>query len=220
MREPCRLCGYAETVEVFAPGDRILYHRCESCGFVAMDKRYQMTPEDEKLRYQQHNNSADNLGYVKFLETFLDFALDPAPSPGASILDFGSGPEPVMAGLMEQRGYRVSIEDPFFAPGEKSGSFDVITSLEVFEHLDNPFEVLSNLAGRLSENGRLSIGTMFLPESRDDFSNWHYRNDSTHIGFFTQEGLSDAAMKAGLTVDRCDGIRYINFRLAHSGASC
>lgn len=220
MSEPCRLCGSGFTVEVLTPRDNILYHRCESCGYVAMDKRYRMTPEDEKLRYEQHNNNSGNEGYVKWLNTFLDFALEPLPLQDASILDFGSGPEPVMAGLMAQRGYKVAIEDPFFAPGERPGRFDVITSLEVFEHLNNPFDVLSTLVNRLNDGGRICIGTKFLPESKDDFDSWHYRNDSTHIGFFTEQGLCNAAVRIGLSVERCDGIRYINFHLAHRGASC
>lgn len=220
MNESCCLCGSSETVEVFTPRDKILYNRCESCGYVAMDRQYRMTPADEKLRYEQHNNNPENPGYVNWLNTFLDFALNPPPPEGASILDFGSGPEPVMAGLMEQRGYNVSIEDPFFAPGQRDGTFDIITSLEVFEHLSNPFEVLCSLSKRLSDGGRLCIATKFLPESPDDFDSWHYRNDSTHIGFFTRQGLSEAALRTGLVVDRCDDIRYINFRLAHPGASC
>ncbi len=54
----------------------------------------------------------------------------------------------------------------------------------------------------------------------EEFETWHYRNDSTHIGFFTRPGLVEVASRFGLEEESCDGIRYINFRLAHRGASC
>ncbi len=185
-----------------------------------MDFRHHMTPEAEKKRYEQHNNSLENAGYINWLNTFLDFAFTPAPAQGSTVLDFGSGPEPVMAQLMEKRGYIVSLEDLFFAPGERSGPFDVITALEVFEHIYSPSDTIANLASRLSPDGCLCISTKFLPPNHEEFETWHYRNDSTHIGFFTRTGLIEAASRFGLEVVSCDGIRYINFRLAHSGASC
>jgi 2-polyprenyl-3-methyl-5-hydroxy-6-metoxy-1,4-benzoquinol methylase len=185
-----------------------------------MDNCYRLTPGDEKIRYEQHNNSPDSPGYLEWLNLFLDFAFLQPPPPGCSVLDFGSGPEPVLADLMTQRGCNVSIEDPFFAPGERPGKFDLVTSLEVFEHLNNPYEILCRLGRRLKRDGTLCISTLFLPESLEDFEPWHYRNDSTHIGFFTVDGLIRAARRAGFIPERCDGIRYISFRLAHPGASC
>jgi SAM-dependent methyltransferase len=187
-----------------------------------MDSRHHMTPETEKQRYELHNNSLENAGYIDWLNAFLDFAFTPtpAPAPGSKVLDFGSGPEPVMAQLMEERGCVVSLEDPFFAPGERGGSFDLITALEVFEHIYSPSDTIANLAKRLSPDGRLCISTKFLPDNHEEFETWHYRNDSTHIGFFTRTGLAEAASRFGLEEVSCDGTRYINFRLAHRGASC
>ena len=220
MRGTCPLCLKQETVEFRTKSDNILYHRCLSCATVSRDFSCRLSPDDEKKRYELHKNNPEDFGYRRWINSFLDFALDPAPRSGSLILDFGSGPEPVMARMMEDRGYRVFTEDAYFTAAKPVGTFDVITSLEVFEHLSRPFDVLSDLKSRLASEGRLCISTEFLPADFSHFESWHYRSDVTHIGFFTQKGLTDAAARVGLMEDGCDGVRYIAFRLAQQNTSC
>ncbi len=119
-----------------------------------------------------------------------------------------------MAVMMEKLGYQVFTEDPYFSPEKPGGCFQLITSLEVFEHLSNPSEVLQQLASRLTENGRLCVSTEFLPGDMERFEYWRYRSDETHIGLFTVDGLIEAGERAGFVVEDCDGVRYISFRLA------
>ncbi len=220
MSWACKLCGGSEVEDFRTKSDHILYHRCLSCSYVSRDKSHQLSAEYEKKRYELHNNSPENHGYVKWINDFLNFAIDTQVPENAHILDFGSGPEPVMARMMEERGYQVFTEDLYFAAGEPRGPFQLITALEVFEHLHNPYEVLLNLASRLSPGGRLCISTEFLPSDHNRFEYWRYRSDETHIGLFTVKGLTAAALRAGFLEDNCDGIRYIAFRLAHRGTSC
>ena len=220
VRVTCPLCRNQETVEFRTANDNNLYYRCPGCETVSRDSSCRLSPENEKKRYELHRNNSEDNGYIRWINSFLDFALDPAPPSGSVILDYGSGPEPVMASMMEERGYRVFIEDTYFAPGKPEGPFDIITSLEVFEHLNHPYDVLIDLKSRLAPGGRLCISTEFLPAEPDQFESWQYRSDITHIGFFTQKGLADAAARAGLMEDGCDGIRYIAFRLARRGTSC
>jgi len=210
----CRLCGSDEIENFTTVSDGILYHRCRNCSYISRDEAHRLSAENEMKRYQLHNNSPDNPGYVEWINRFLEFIFK-TPLPGGSrILDFGSGPEPVMAGMMEKRGYQVFTEDPYFSPKKPGGCFQMITSLEVFEHLPNPSEVLKLLASRLTENGRLCVSTEFLPGDMKRFEYWRYRSDETHIGFFTAKGLINAGEKAGFEMENCDGVRYISFRLA------
>ncbi len=216
----CSLCGADEIEDFTTVSDRILYHRCRNCSYISRDEAHRLSADDEKKRYQLHNNSPDNPGYVEWINRFLDFIFK-SPLPGGRlILDFGSGPEPVMAGMMENLGYRVFTEDPFFSPEKPGGCFQLITSLEVFEHLQNPYETLVHLASRLTENGRLCISTEFIPDDMGRFEYWRYRSDETHIGLFTADGLIKAGEKAGFEMEDCDGTRYISFRLAQRGRSC
>ena len=211
MSVPCGLCGHRSTVAFETRRDGIPYHRCFSCGYVQKDASRIPTNDEERRRYLLHENDAGDPGYVRWLESFLEFSLIPELPVGAGVLDFGSGPEPVLAGMLRGRGYEVSLEDPYFAPGIPPGPFHLITALEVFEHLSRPRDVLNSLTSRLLPRGRLCISTEFLPQKPEDFENWHYRSDPTHIGFFTKRGLLEAAESAGLEGRECDGRRYIAF---------
>ncbi len=207
----CRLCGRMETEPFLTRREKTLYHRCFSCGYVQIDEKHILSEEEERRRYLLHENSSENSGYVRWLESFLNFAFDEVPPAGTAVLDFGSGPEPVMAELMRNRGCKVLLEDCCFAPGKPDGPFRLITAVEVFEHLLYPAKIMESLASRLSPGGRLCLSTEFLPETPDDFESWHYRNDPTHIGFFTEKSLIAAGRENGLEKMKCDGLRYIAF---------
>ena len=211
--ETCPLCAQPGTIPFRTLKDDIPYHRCTSCGYISRDRSARLSLVDEMKRYRLHENSIEDDAYVAWLERFLAFALDPFPAAEDRLLDFGSGPEPVMAKLMEEKGLNVTIEDRFFSPGIPPGPFRIITAVEVFEHIPNPFSVLENLRRRIVEGGRLCISTELLPVHPEEFENWHYRSDPTHIGFFTREGLSSAARRAGFEEEKCDGTRYLSYRL-------
>jgi hypothetical protein len=200
------------------PSDDVLYHRCPDCSYISRDVSCRLSHEDEVKRYRLHQNNPGDPGYTAWINRFLDFIFRTPLPAGSRVLDFGSGPEPVMASMLKNRGYDVSIEDPNFTDGVPEGLFHLITSLEVFEHLPDPRQVLFTLASRLTVNGRLCISTEFLPEDIESFDSWPYRSDATHIGFFTRNGLVQAAEEAGLQEENCDGKRYTCFRLAHRGS--
>lgn len=191
-------------------GDRS-YRRCPDCGFIQMDASCRLDEADERARYELHENSPQDSGYVAWLNRFLDFALP--PQGRLRVLDFGSGPEPVMASLMREKGHEVHIEDKYFTEEQAEGPFDLITSVEVFEHLADPRQTLADLRGRLTSRGTVCISTEMLPEDPDDFTGWHYRSDPTHISFFTVKALESLALNASMTLSGCDGRRYASFGL-------
>ncbi len=41
----------------------------------------------------------------------------------------------------------------------------------------------------LKENGILALMTYFRPKEEEDFFNWHYVRDKTHISFFSEKSL-------------------------------
>ncbi len=210
--KPCALCG-GKNIEPFRvdPG-QISYYRCLDCAYICLNPSARLSHAEEKRRYELHNNSPDDPGYRLWLQTFLDFALNPPPASGTKVLDFGSGPVPVLAGMLKEKGYMVRLEDPFFAPAHPEGPFSLITALEVFEHLSEPALVLGDLGKRLSPGGRLCLSTEFLPDNPGDFETWPYRSDATHISFFSRKGLTEAAARFGLMEDGGDTRRYIAFR--------
>jgi len=116
-----------------------------------------------------------------------------------TILDYGSGPSPVLATILKKQGYNTDIYDPYYAPQEPSKQYDLITSTEVFEHLRNPLETLTHIKELLKSNGYLAIMTKFLPASKD-FRAWRYKDDTTHISFYSPKTFSQIAKLLGLSV--------------------
>jgi len=183
----CRLCHF--DAEPFVAG-ATPYGECPVCGYVQIDESRIPSPQAERARYVLHHNSRDDSGYTDWIGSYLDRIVPYMPA-GGTILDFGSGPEPVPARLLSDRGYRVSAYDPFFAPDAswRSKRWDAILLHEVAEHLAHPSAVLSELRGLLAPGGVLCIRTRFAPSSREDFGHWWYRMDSTHVGFYKEETL-------------------------------
>ncbi len=128
-----------------------------------------------------------------------------------SVLDFGSGSKPVLCKLIEQRGAKVDYYDKFYQTNKvyKNKKYDLITSTEVFEHLENPKNILSLLARHLTPNGTIALMTLFHTNNEDDFLKWWYRRDPTHITFFTPKSITILAKKCGLKVLKHDRKRVI-----------
>jgi len=93
--------------------------------------------------------------------------------------------------MFREAGHAVAVYDRFYAPDAAAlgRQYDFITATEVVEHLHHPKEELDRLWDLLSPGGRLGIMTRPAVE-RDAFPAWHYKNDLTHICFFSPATFS------------------------------
>ncbi len=62
--------------------------------------------------------------------------------------------------------------------------YDFITATEVVEHLASPGRELARLWSLLEPGGWLGVMTK-LARDREAFAGWHYKNDPTHVSFFS-----------------------------------
>ena len=180
----CPLCQNKHHT-LFHTSENREYHHCDQCDLVYVPKHYFINQTLEKEKYDHHQNSPKNLGYVKFLDKLL-IPLQTYLPTHAKGLDFGSGPGPTLSVLMKQRGYDMNIYDYFYAPDRSvfRNKYDFITATEVIEHLHNPLHELTKLWDCLEPDGILGLMTAFRI---DDFANWYYKRDLTHISFYTQD---------------------------------
>ena len=80
-------------------------------------------------------------------------------------------------------------------------TFDVISLVDVIEHLTNPVEMLQDCARALNPNGLLVVVTPDVGSVTARLMGirwWHYR--LAHVGYFNHSTIRDAAAKAGLSV--------------------
>ncbi len=189
------------------------YFFCEKCGLVFKDPYLWVDVGVERERYILHQNSRDDVGYVVYLNGFLERAVLPFVKNNPKVLDYGCGREPVLVGLMRERKWQVSLYDIFFYPDDVfSESYDLIVSTEVFEHLYHPLEVFQTLVSLLKNGGVLSVQTLFYPESLGkDFEHWWYRRDVTHVVFFSERTFEYLANQFSLDVLYSDGKKEIVF---------
>ncbi len=194
----CPLCG-GHSIAAYHADQRRDYLQCPLCGLVFVPAYQQLSQQDEKAIYDQHQNCADDQGYRQFLKRLIDPLLDRLEA-GSQGLDFGCGPGPTLSVMMEEQGHIMALYDLYYAnnPAVLERQYDFITSTEVIEHLAHPGAELQRLWSLLAPGGYLGLMTKQVKD-RKSFANWHYKNDLTHISFFARQTFAYLGQQWGST---------------------
>jgi hypothetical protein len=182
----CPLCD-AEEIQKTYHRDRIRdYHLCLICHLVFVPPNQYLSSQIEKDQYDLHQNSPADQGYRQFLSR-LFLPMQERLSPGSHGLDFGSGPGPTLSVMFQEVGHSMALYDHFYAhdPSVFTHQYDFITATEVLEHLHQPKRELNRLWERLKPEGNLGIMTKLTPGG-ESFPDWHYKNDPTHVCFYSR----------------------------------
>lgn len=88
--------------------------------------------------------------------------------------------------MLEEQGAKVELYDLYYFPEKAvlAQQYDFVTATEVVEHLREPASELERIWDCVKPGGILGIMTR-LVRNREAFSCWHYKNDPTHIQFFS-----------------------------------
>ncbi len=174
---PCPLCHQAGGGRI--PETQLF--RCPECQGVYRHEQYRLSPEEEKARYENHNNDVNDPGYQQFVMPIVAAVLRDF-RPEHSGLDFGAGTGPVITKLLREQNFNLVLYDPFFHhdPDLLKDTYDYIVCCEVIEHFHNPDQEFALLKRLLKKQGRLYCMTsLYRPDA--DFKNWHYVRDPTHV---------------------------------------
>ena len=210
----CPVCGQ-QTRCFQATSLSIDYFECTSCAFIFRDRLNIISAGEELAIYNNHENHVDDPRYTAYFRRFIESAVLPffdAPRIG---LDFGSGPEPVLATVLEKN-YRFSMDiyDLFYAPEKKyqGKRYYLLTCTEVIEHLLDPLHYFRLFNSLLHNNGLLAVMTLFHPGSDEAFRQWFYPRDPSHISFYSIKSIQLLAEKSGFQLVYTDCIRYSAFK--------
>ena len=186
----CILCCGTQVSVLWNKQDRRACSRrylwCRSCGLVFLDPACRLAPDQERRRYDLHRNSPDAPGSRAFLGRLAD-PLCRAVGPAAGGLDFGCGPQPVLAEMLRAQGYRMQQYDPMYFPETKplERTYDFVVCCEVAEHFRSPRREFDRLGKLLAGAGSsLWLMTGLVPQDRD-FADWWYHRDPTHLCFYS-----------------------------------
>ncbi|MFV0449448.1 MAG: class I SAM-dependent methyltransferase [Vibrio sp.] len=181
----CPLCHGDKTDGYFADKHRE-YLQCQTCQLVFVNPQQRLTAEREKAFYDLHENDPNDAGYRRFLSRVSDPMLERL-APESKGLDFGCGPGPTLSLMLEEAGHNVALYDIFFYPNEQAlqTKYDFMTATEVIEHLHHPDAVWQQWLNLVKPGGWIGLMTKMVKD-KDAFASWHYKNDLTHVIFFSR----------------------------------
>jgi SAM-dependent methyltransferase len=193
----CKLCLSDGCAPVAATQGRTFLH-CPSCGLVFVPESEWPCRAAERARYDKHDNTPGNAGYLRFLSEVVT-AVRRLRQPPARVLDFGCGERAILCTLLAEAGYAATGYDPAY-PDRASieGTFDLVVLCEVIEHLRDLRAELARIARHLVPAGPVLMRTRLYP-SPDRMADWWYARDPTHINFLAEPTFAVVAKLLGKT---------------------
>jgi len=201
----CRIC--ASPTLFFAKATilnkyEVSYFRCGTCGFMQTEE-----PFWHQESCAEAINSTDvglvsrNFAAAKVSKAIISAFFD----TNGSFVDYGGG-YGMFVRLMRDRGFDFYWFDEhcinLFAQGLKhqpgqSGTYEILTAFEVFEHLTDPLAEISKML-HLSKN--ILFTTKLIPDNPPVPGDWWYYGleHGQHISFFTVRSFRIIARKFGL----------------------
>ena len=184
----CPLCG--TEAKAFTKDRSRSYLRCPECALIFVPPTLHLSPDEEKSRYDLHQNNPSDSGYRTFLNRLFQ-PLETKLSPGACGIDFGCGPGPTLSRMFEEAGYECAVYDPFYAkfPAALESQYDYLTCSETMEHMVQPGKEFERFLTLVKPGGWIGIMTQLHDEAPVPFERWHYKDDDTHISFFSKQSF-------------------------------
>lgn len=163
------------------------YLKCNNCTSMFLKENYRLNEKNEKERYLEHNNDITDKRYQKFVSSITDYIMDNYNLDSIG-LDFGAGTGPVISSILIEKGFKINIYDPYFYYNESllNQKYDYIVCCEVIEHFYNPKNEFLQLRNLLQNGGELICKTDLYDDSII-FDSWYYKNDPTHVFFYSKK---------------------------------
>lgn len=196
----CPLCQHSEVADYHQDKKRS-YLQCTSCSLVFVPEAFHLTKQLEKAEYDKHENDVNDQGYINFLARLINPMLEKVAVKSTG-LDMGCGPGPALAQQFERLGHKMSIYDLYYFDDKTvlQQKYDFVTCTEVIEHIAKPKTFIEQLLNLLKPGAPLGLMTK-LVINPERFANWHYKNDPTHICFYSRETFNFLALEYRLNVE-------------------
>ena len=189
-----------------------VFFRCENCYYIFTTER-KLGFEETKAHFKNQWIERPDGAYPACY-TMLYRLLESTGKAGQRALDFGCG-NGAFVKFLREKGVETFGIDPIPVDNDMASCvyprledlpekrFDVITALEVFEHLDRPSDTVSRLLSYLNEDGFIFLTTALTNRALTSircFPYWIYQKDPTHVGFFDQRTFEWMATRFNLEI--------------------
>jgi transcription initiation factor TFIIIB Brf1 subunit/transcription initiation factor TFIIB len=194
----CPLCKIQNSKLIFKDKKRD-YFICSNCELIFVLEESLLSSNEEKEIYNLHENDPNDSRYHDFMNRLLIPFREYIKGDG---LDFGCGPGPVVSTMLKDESVNIFEYDPIFkkAPELLNREYDFIIATEVIEHIYNLKEDFEKILSLLAPLGALGLMTSFYPDDMNNFKGWGYKNDPTHVRFFSEKTFHWIADKYNLDI--------------------
>ncbi|MGY5451228.1 methyltransferase domain-containing protein [Agarivorans sp. MS3-6] len=196
----CLLCSTPSPNDFYRNKARQYWH-CAVCDLIFVDPNDVLSAAAEHAHYNLHNNDPQDQAYLNFLRRVSEPVIAALKQPAIG-LDFGCGPGPALSHLLAQAGHQLLNYDPIYYPDEQrlQQTYRFITCTEVVEHFNYPAKAWQCLMDLLQRPGLLAVMTK-RHWGMDVFPHWHYKNDPTHVVFYSDKTLHWLADRYQIRLD-------------------
>lgn len=190
-------------------GVPVYYRRCERCSFVftaafdgwGIDEFRRHIYNSDYAQVDPDYAEARPAGNARLVaESFA------ASRKTMRILDYGGG-SGLLAERLRAQGFDAETYDPVSDPVSEvdalpEGQFDLVTAFEVLEHLPQPREAISEMAGMLKEEGAILFSTLAQPPAfqREGLNWWYAAPRNGHISLYSTAALAWLFKPLGMKV--------------------
>jgi len=207
-------CGHENkrvtTDRPYVHSDDIPYFLCPNCGFIFTNHMDSWTPEEfkEKIYHstgafiaKEEPRSTESYKMGQRIGEFFMQSKDQI-----RVLDYGSGGNPGNLGLaFIDKGFNLTSFEPYLSKDStqlKYGQYDLIISVEVFEHCHNLEELGAHISSLLSPNGLIWIETSLHqhPSNVNVLKSWYITPSNGHISIFTLPALTLFMRRYGINI--------------------
>ncbi|NOH39914.1 class I SAM-dependent methyltransferase [Vibrio coralliilyticus] len=196
----CPLCHNPESLHYFEDKRRE-YLQCPQCELVFVNPEQRLDAKAEKAHYDLHENDPNDAGYRTFLSRVADPILERI-EPGSTGIDFGCGPGPTLSLMLQEQGHNMSLYDLYYHPNTEvlDCTYDFMTATEVIEHLYHPDQIWQQWLNLVKPGGWIGLMTKMVIDV-EAFAKWHYKNDPTHVVFFSRNTFKYLAERDQLKLE-------------------
>ncbi|NOH81559.1 class I SAM-dependent methyltransferase [Vibrio sp. RE86] len=196
----CPLCQSLDSQHYFEDKRRA-YLQCQQCDLVFVNPDQRLDAKAEKAHYDLHENDPNDQGYRRFLSRVADPILERL-EPNSHGIDFGCGPGPTLSLMLEEQGHSMALYDIYYHPDSSvlDNAYDFMTATEVIEHLYEPNKVWQQWLNLVKPGGWIGLMTKMVIDV-EAFASWHYKNDQTHVVFFSRKTFEYLAERDQLDLE-------------------
>ena len=165
------------------------YFRCKKCESILLNPDNLPKPEFEKFRYDMHSDDIESEGYQNFVAPLVNEVTENFLKNDSG-LDYGCGKTAIVQILLQRKGFQIKGFDPIYKNETSllNKKYNYITCCEVAEHFHYPALEFKKLSNLLLPKGKLILKTHLYNDTLN-FEKWWYKNDPTHVFFYTEKSL-------------------------------